>query len=46
MEKVGMRREAHLRENVWFRKDEKGAPVWKDTCIYGILAGDRAGKKK
>lgn len=46
MEKAGMRREAHLRENLWFRKDEKGAPVRKDTYVYGILAGDRAGKKK
>ena len=46
MEKVGMRRQAHMRENVWFRKDAKGAPVWKDTYVYGILAGDRAGKEK
>lgn len=33
-EKLGMRREAHLREN-WWSKGE-----WTDTLIYGLLASD------
>ena len=37
LEKVGLRREAHFRQNLWFRKDESGAPVWKDTLVYAIL---------
>ena len=40
LEKVGLRREAHLRQNIWFRRDENGAPVWKDTLIYAILEND------
>ena len=34
---VGMRREAHFRQNLWFRKDRNGAPIWKDTFVYAIL---------
>ena len=37
LKKVGLRREAHFRQNVWFHKDENGAPVWKDTLVYAIL---------
>ena len=40
LEKVGMRREAHFRQNIWFRRDGNGAPVWKDTLIYAILEND------
>ena len=40
LEKVGFRREAHLKQNIWFRRDENGAPVWKDTLIYAILKND------
>ena len=40
LEKVGMRREAHFRQNIWFHRDESGAPVWKDTLVYGILEDD------
>ena len=38
LEKAGMRREAHLRQNIFFHKDADGQPVWKDTYIYAILA--------
>ena len=42
LEKQGFRREAHLRENVYFWKDEQGNPVWKDTLVYAILnEGDK-----
>ena len=38
MERLGMRREGHLIQNVWFKRDEHGAPVWADTYQYAILA--------
>lgn len=37
LEKTGFRREAHLRENVFFHRDEQGRPIWKDTYVYAIL---------
>ncbi len=39
-EKAGMKREAHFRKNIWFRKDAEGAPVWKDTYVYAVLKND------
>ncbi len=44
LEKAGLRREAHLRQNLWFRRDENGVPVWKDTLIYAILENEWPGK--
>lgn len=32
LEKIGMRREGHLREDTWIRDE------WRDTLVYGILA--------
>ena len=40
LEKVGLRREAHFRQNFWFRRNENGVPVWKDTLTYAILEND------
>ena len=40
LEKVGLRREAHFRQNIWFRRDENGNPIWKDTLVYTILEND------
>ena len=37
LEKVGLRREAHFRQNLWFHRDESGALIWKDTLVYAIL---------
>ncbi|MGN1016340.1 MAG: GNAT family N-acetyltransferase [Faecousia sp.] len=37
LESLGFQREAHLRENVYFWKDENGNPIWKDTYIYSKL---------
>ena len=37
MERLGMRRESHLRKNIWFRRDENDQPVWQDTYEYAIL---------
>ena len=38
LERLGMRREGHLIRNIWFKRDEYGAPVWADTYEYAILA--------
>ena len=37
MERLGMRREGHLRKNIWFFKDENDRPVWQDTYEYALL---------
>jgi len=34
LEALEFEREAHLRENVYFRNDAEGHPIWKDTYIY------------
>lgn len=40
LEKAGLRREAYFRQNIWFRRDENGAPVWKDTLVYAMLENE------
>nr|WP_296464458.1 GNAT family N-acetyltransferase [uncultured Acetatifactor sp.] len=40
LEALGFRREAHLRRNVYFWKDEDGKPIWKDTYVYAKLEED------
>lgn len=37
LEKAGFRREAHFRQNIFFRRDENGAPIWMDTYVYAML---------
>lgn len=37
LEGLGFEREAHLKENVYFWKDDNGMPIWKDTYIYSKL---------
>ena len=36
LEKVGLKREAHFKQNIWFHKDESGKPIWKDTYVYAV----------
>ena len=38
MERLGMRREAELKKNVFYKKDSFGNPVWQDTLQYAILS--------
>lgn len=38
LERLGFRREGHLKQNVFFWRDDAGRPVWKDTYIYGKCA--------
>lgn len=37
LERLGMRREGHLKQNIYFKKDEEGNPIWSDTYEYAIL---------
>lgn len=40
LEKIGFRREGLLRQNVFFRRDADGQPLWTDTYVYARLAAD------
>lgn len=40
MERLGMRREAHLRQNIFFKHNLDGTPRWCDTYEYAILADE------
>lgn len=40
LEKVGLEREAHFKQNIYFHKDENGKPKWKDTFVYAVLNED------
>lgn len=37
LESLGFVREAHFKQNVYFWKDDRGNPIWKDTFVYSIL---------
>jgi len=38
LERLGMRREGHLIQNIYFKRDKNGSPIWLDTYEYAILA--------
>ena len=40
LEHCGMQREGMLRENIFFRRDEGGRPIWLNSYQYAILRGD------
>ena len=40
LEKVSLKREAHFRQNIFFRENENGAPLWKDTFVYAMIESD------
>lgn len=40
LERLGLRREGHLIQNIYFKMDEHGCPIWLDTYEYGILSSD------
>ena len=40
LEAAGFRREARLRQNVFFQREGDGKPIWKDTFVYARLEGD------
>ncbi|MEO3946391.1 GNAT family N-acetyltransferase [Gorillibacterium sp. CAU 1737] len=37
LERLKMRREGHHLQNVSFKTDAEGTPIWKDTFVYAIL---------
>jgi len=37
LERLHMRREGHLKKNIYFNKDEHNNPIWQDTFEYAIL---------
>jgi len=37
LERLGMRREGTLLQNIYFKKNEQGFPIWQDTYEYAIL---------
>lgn len=40
LQKIGMKHEGTLRENVFFHKDSDGNPKWNDTNVYAMLKED------
>ncbi len=42
LERIGFRREGLLRQNVFFRRDASGEPLWTDTFVYALLAAEIA----
>lgn len=40
LEKIGFKREGLLRQNVFFRRNAAGEPLWTDTYVYTRLASD------
>ncbi len=40
LEKIGFRREGLHRQNIFFRGDAAGAPLWTDTYVYALLAAE------
>lgn len=40
LERLKMRREGHLLQNVYFKTDERNKPIWLDTYEYAILASE------
>ena len=40
LEKLGFRREGLQRQDVFFRRDAAGEPLWTDTCVYALLAAE------
>ncbi len=38
LERLHMRREAHLKQSIFFKYDTAGNPIWNDTYIYAMLA--------
>lgn len=46
LEKLGLKREAHFRQNIYFHTDESGAPKWKDTFVYAMLRDDLVQRKQ
>ncbi len=40
LEKIGFRREGLHQQDVFFRRDAAGAPLWTDTYVYALLSAE------
>lgn len=40
LERIGLRREGHLIQNIYFKTDKDNNPIWLDTYEYGMLASE------
>lgn len=40
MERLNMRREGEFKQNVYFKRDLNGKPIWQDTYKYAILSSE------
>lgn len=40
LERVGLIREGHLRENIYFQVNDNNEPIWQDTYEYGLLRSE------
>lgn len=40
LERLNMRREGHLLQNIYFKNDENGNHIWVDTYEYAILSNE------
>lgn len=40
LERLGMRREGLLLQNVYFKTDDNGEPLWMDTYEYAMLKSE------
>lgn len=40
LERLGMRREGHLIQSGFFKRDDMGRPLWHDTYEYALLCGE------
>ncbi len=40
LERLNMRREGHLKQNVYFKTDGNNHPIWQDTYEYALLSSE------
>lgn len=40
LERLSMRREAHMLQNAFFKRTENGDPIWHDSYHYAILSNE------
>lgn len=40
LERLKMRKEGHLKQNIYFFMDSNNEPIWQDTYEYGILESE------
>lgn len=40
LERLNMRREGHLKQNIYFKTDHNNHPIWQDTYEYALLSSE------